>query len=78
MENGCIQPLLDKDGKQECADQECDDDDDESHKGNRKPVNSIMSAYKLLTPSVKVEYIITSLTSMQFSYISFLGVLIPW
>ncbi|XP_022159275.1 SPX domain-containing membrane protein At4g22990-like [Momordica charantia] len=55
VENGCIQPLLDKDGKQECADQECDDDDDESHKGNRKPVNSIMSAYKLLTPSVKVQ-----------------------
>ncbi|XP_038876416.1 SPX domain-containing membrane protein At4g22990-like isoform X2 [Benincasa hispida] len=58
LENGCTQPLLlNKDAKQECADQECDDDDDnDGHsKKNRKPVNSIISAYKLLTPSVKVQ-----------------------
>ncbi|CAK9328482.1 unnamed protein product [Citrullus colocynthis] len=63
LENGCTQPLLlNKNAKQECADQECDgnkddddDNDDEYSKKNRKPVNSIISAYQLLTPSVKVQ-----------------------
>ncbi|KAE8646691.1 SPX domain-containing membrane protein At4g22990 isoform X1 [Cucumis sativus] len=59
LENGCTQPLLlSKEAKQECADQECDDDDNDDggqSKRTRKPVNSIMLAYKLLTPSVKVQ-----------------------
>ncbi|KAG7013353.1 SPX domain-containing membrane protein, partial [Cucurbita argyrosperma subsp. argyrosperma] len=61
LENGCTRPLLlNEHAKQECADQECDDDDDDdddegSSKRNRKPVDSIISAYKLLTPSVKVQ-----------------------
>lgn len=60
LENGCTRPLLlNEHAKQECADQECDDDDDDdddegSSERNRKPVDSIISAYKLLTPSVKV------------------------
>lgn len=76
LENGCTQPLLlSKDGKQECADEECDDDDNDDggqSKRSRKPVNSIMLAYKLLTPSVKVLlYIHTLLALMNFSCILF-------
>lgn len=87
LENGCTQPLLlNKNAKQECADQECDgnkddddDNDDEYSKKNRKPVNSIISAYQLLTPSVKVLlYILTFLALVHFSCIPLLEFLIPW
>ncbi|KAL3743907.1 hypothetical protein ACJRO7_019069 [Eucalyptus globulus] len=37
--------------------QECDDDEEHSHE-KHKPVNSILSAYRLLTPSVKVQLLI--------------------
>lgn len=77
LENGCTQPLLlSKEAKQECADQECDDDDNDDggqSKRTRKPVNSIMLAYKLLTPSVKVLLYIHTLTAlMHFLCIPFL------
>ncbi|XP_071717749.1 SPX domain-containing membrane protein At4g22990-like isoform X2 [Rutidosis leptorrhynchoides] len=57
VETGLAEPLLlglekiqqDEDEKQKC---------DESSEGSRKPVTSIMSAYRLLTPSVKVQLII--------------------
>lgn len=42
-------------------DQDCDDNNDEDVDDNseemQKPVNSIVSAYRLLTPSVKVVYL---------------------
>nr|XP_043621190.1 SPX domain-containing membrane protein At4g22990-like [Erigeron canadensis] len=60
VETGFSEPLLlgsekiqqDEDG------QEGDDPSEESSEESRKPVTSIMSAYRLLTPSVKVQLII--------------------
>lgn len=56
MENGSTQPLLmhseanqsDEDEVQDC------DDAEQNSEEIQKPVDSIMSAYRLLTPSVKV------------------------
>lgn len=63
VERGIIQPLLIKsEAKQqdEDGDEELDDDD-ESTEGTQKPVTSIVSAYRLLTPSVKVYNLILGL-----------------
>jgi hypothetical protein len=57
VENGSTQPLLMKsEAKQqdEDEDQECDDAK-ENPKEIHKPVTSIVAAYRLLTPSVKVK-----------------------
>lgn len=58
VENGFTQPLLlNMESKQQGQDedQEYDDDDEEdSCEKTHKPVTSIVSAYRLLTPSVKV------------------------
>lgn len=57
VENGSTQPLLlntEAKQQQESDDQELDDDDDEDSEITHKPVSSIVSAYRLLTPSVKV------------------------
>ncbi len=57
VENGSTQPLLMKsEAKQqdEDEDQECDDAK-ENPKEIHKPVTSIVVAYRLLTPSVKVK-----------------------
>lgn len=57
VERGHKQPLLIKsEGQDEDGDEEFDDDnDDKSTEENQKPVTSIASAYRLLTPSVKVQ-----------------------
>ncbi|MBA0562844.1 hypothetical protein Golob_007865, partial [Gossypium lobatum] len=57
VENGITQPLLlSTELKQgENGDQEYDDGEEESCEKTRKPVTSIVSAYRLLTPSVKVQ-----------------------
>ncbi|KAK9276144.1 hypothetical protein L1049_005675 [Liquidambar formosana] len=60
LEKGLQQPLLlssedkqqDEDGDQEC------DGSEEDHEESRKPVTSIGQAYRLLTPSVKVQLLI--------------------
>ena len=57
LENGLKQPLLisssedkqqDEDGEQEC------DGSEEASEDSHRPATSIRSAYRLLTPSVKV------------------------
>lgn len=56
MENGFTQPLLIKsEAKQqdEDGDGECDDAE-EDYGEIHKPVTSIVAAYRLLTPSIKV------------------------
>ncbi|KHG24510.1 hypothetical protein F383_30578 [Gossypium arboreum] len=60
VENGITQPLLlNMEPKQgENGDQEYDDGEDESCEKTRKPVTSIVSAYRLLTPSVKVQLLV--------------------
>ncbi|XWS77126.1 hypothetical protein CRYUN_Cryun01aG0235200 [Craigia yunnanensis] len=58
VENGFTQPLLlNLESKQEVQneDQEYDDGEEDSCEKTRKPVTSIVSAYRLLTPSVKVQ-----------------------
>lgn len=57
VETGVFEPLLlgsEKSQQDEDEQQECE----ELSEVNRGPVNSIMSAYRLLTPSVKVQLII--------------------
>lgn len=54
LENGITQPLISSSGEMK---QDEDDEYDISEVGSderQKPVTSILSAYKLLTPSVKV------------------------
>lgn len=61
VESGGTQPLLSSSkARSDDADedeQEGNDDDDDDSDKIQKPVTSVMSAYKLLTPSVKVKYI---------------------
>lgn len=60
IENGLAQPLLlgsEKIQEDEDGDQECDESE-EPHEDSRRPVTSIASAYRLLTPSVKVQLLI--------------------
>ncbi|XP_030492438.2 SPX domain-containing membrane protein At4g22990 isoform X2 [Cannabis sativa] len=63
VENGCTQPLLinyeanQEEEEEEDDLQDCDDADEDSDKV-QKPVDSIVSAYRLLTPSVKVQLFI--------------------
>lgn len=57
VETGFTEPLLlgsTKSQQDEDEQQEDDDPSDELSEESRKPVTSIMSAYRLLTPSVKV------------------------
>ncbi|XP_060173123.1 SPX domain-containing membrane protein At4g22990-like isoform X1 [Lycium barbarum] len=60
LEKGVVQPLLTKsvDHEQDNeGDQECDDSE-EAPEESRRPANSIVEAYRLLTPSVKVQLLI--------------------
>ncbi|KAK1321713.1 hypothetical protein QJS10_CPA03g02081 [Acorus calamus] len=60
LENGLSQPLLlNSEDKQldEDEDQECDESEEASEE-SRKPATSVASAYRLLTPSVKVQLLI--------------------
>ncbi|KAI3693900.1 hypothetical protein L1987_76855 [Smallanthus sonchifolius] len=61
VEIGFSEPLLmdlGKNQQEEDEQQEDDDPSDELSEESREPVTSIMSAYRLLTPSVKVQLII--------------------
>ncbi|GJN01059.1 hypothetical protein PR202_ga18294 [Eleusine coracana subsp. coracana] len=59
LENGLAQPLLkDSPNKQNDDDDEDVDDSEEAAEDSRKPATSIGSAYRLLTPSVKVQLLI--------------------
>ncbi|XP_027924094.1 SPX domain-containing membrane protein At4g22990-like [Vigna unguiculata] len=59
LEKGLKQPLLisSETKVDEDADQDCDDSE-EAPEESRQPVNSIVAAYRLLTPSVKVQLLI--------------------
>ncbi|KAL2543973.1 SPX domain-containing membrane protein [Forsythia ovata] len=60
LEKGLAQPLLltsTENEKDDEADQECDGSE-ESPEESRRPANSLASAYRLLTPSVKVQLLI--------------------
>ncbi|KAH1042772.1 hypothetical protein GLYMA_09G128500v4 [Glycine max] len=59
LEKGLKQPLLisSENKVDEDADQDCDDSE-EAPEESRQPVNSIVMAYRLLTPSVKVQLLI--------------------
>ncbi|CAJ1952962.1 unnamed protein product [Sphenostylis stenocarpa] len=60
LEKGLNQPLLissEVSKVEEDADQDCDDSE-EAPEESRQPVNSIVAAYRLLTPSVKVQLLI--------------------
>lgn len=55
LENGLAQPLLtDSENKQNGDEDDEIDDSEEASEDSRKPATSIGSAYRLLTPSVKV------------------------
>ncbi|TVU12860.1 hypothetical protein EJB05_46525 [Eragrostis curvula] len=59
LENGLAQPLLrDSENKQNDDEDEDVDDSEEAVEDSRKPAASIGSAYRLLTPSVKVQLLI--------------------
>lgn len=60
VENGLAQPLLgDSESKQNVDDDDDEEEDEseESAQDSRKPATSIGSAYRLLTPSVKVYHL---------------------
>ncbi|CAL0328592.1 unnamed protein product [Lupinus luteus] len=59
LEKGLNQPLLitSEDKVDEDADQDCDESE-EAPEESRKPANSFRAAYRLLTPSVKVQLLI--------------------
>ncbi|RDX96505.1 SPX domain-containing membrane protein [Mucuna pruriens] len=59
LEEGLKQPLLisSENKVDEDADHDCDDSE-EAPEESRQPVNSIVTAYRLLTPSVKVQLLI--------------------
>ncbi|CAK9173085.1 unnamed protein product [Ilex paraguariensis] len=60
LENGLAQPLLltsEENQQDEDGDEECDASE-EAPNNSRQPANSIGSAYRLLTPSVKVQLLI--------------------
>ncbi|VAH35027.1 SPX domain-containing membrane protein OsI_17046 [Triticum urartu] len=56
LEEGLAQPLLI--GSEERLDDNSEDNDDEDAKSSHEPATSFASAYKLLTPSVKVQLLI--------------------
>ncbi|KAL6861465.1 hypothetical protein ACP4OV_017165 [Aristida adscensionis] len=59
LENGLAQPLLTDSGNKKDEDEDEDvDDSEEAPEDSRKPATSIGSAYRLLTPSVKVQLLI--------------------
>ncbi|CAL9100562.1 unnamed protein product [Musa acuminata var. zebrina] len=59
-ENGLAQPLLisQNEKQDEDEDQDCDDREEASDESSHSPATSIASAYRLLTPSVKVQLMI--------------------
>lgn len=59
MEKGLTKQLLLAQDETEHDDEDDCDGSEESAEDSRKPANSFVAAYKLLTPSVKVETSIT-------------------
>ncbi|XP_075109360.1 SPX domain-containing membrane protein At4g22990 [Nicotiana tabacum] len=59
LEKGVVEPLLLKSPEnQQDEDEEDGDESEEASKESHQPVNSIAAAYRLLTPSVKVQLLI--------------------
>lgn len=58
LENGLAQPLLRDSGSKQNEDEDEGDDSEEAAEDSRKAATSIGSAYRLLTPSVKVQLLI--------------------
>ncbi|KAJ3672481.1 hypothetical protein LUZ60_007202 [Juncus effusus] len=59
LESGLAQPLLlSTEQKENENEEENEDESEESAEDSRRPANSIRSAYRLLTPSVKVQLLI--------------------
>lgn len=59
LENGLAQPLLLSDKEQADEDEDVEDEDsEEAHEDSHTAASSIGAAYKLLTPSVKVQLLI--------------------
>ena len=57
IENGFMQPLLlnmESKPQGQNEEQEYDDGEEDSCEKTHKPITSIVSAYRLLTPSIKV------------------------
>ncbi|KAJ4775244.1 SPX domain-containing membrane protein [Rhynchospora pubera] len=60
LESGLAQPLLSNEENKEISEEgeEGDDSEDATSEDSRKPANTFGSAYRLLTPSVKVQLLI--------------------
>ncbi|KAK6781440.1 hypothetical protein RDI58_019236 [Solanum bulbocastanum] len=59
LEKGIVEPLLLKSQEnQQVEDEQEGDESEEASEDSHKPVNSIVAAYRLLTPSVKVQLVI--------------------
>lgn len=68
LEDGLAQPLLvDANERQDEDGDDCDDSE-ESSEESRRPATSIASAYRLLTPSVKVCFCMLNIILKQGVY----------
>lgn len=68
LENGLAQPLLLHEENKEISEEgeDGDDSEDATSEDSHKPANSFGSAYRLLTPSVKVCFLLILLYSPFF------------
>ncbi|KAM3379807.1 SPX domain-containing membrane protein [Capsicum galapagoense] len=58
LEKGVVEPLLLKSSENQQDEDEQEDEDEEASEDSHQPANSIAAAYRLLTPSVKVQLLI--------------------
>ncbi|KAM3271034.1 SPX domain-containing membrane protein [Capsicum chacoense] len=58
LEKGVVEPLLLKSSESQQDEDEQEDEDEEASEDSHQPANSIAAAYRLLTPSVKVQLLI--------------------
>ncbi|KAM3266945.1 SPX domain-containing membrane protein [Capsicum annuum] len=58
LEKGVVEPLLLKSLENQQDEDEQEDEDEEASEDSHQPANSIAAAYRLLTPSVKVQLLI--------------------
>ncbi|PHT39603.1 SPX domain-containing membrane protein [Capsicum baccatum] len=58
LEKGIVEPLLLKSSENQQDEDEQEDEDEEASEDSHQPANSIAAAYRLLTPSVKVQLLI--------------------
>lgn len=61
LESGLVHPLLLSSENKQSEDEVQDYDSEEASEDSRKPATSITSAYRLLTPSIKVWSFIQSI-----------------